>query len=287
MKPIVTRIGVILALCSGGLAVSQALSLERWVVPVQVAGEAVLAQERRSATSPVRRSRFARPVPRGWAAPSLVGARGRPDETWRPGLVQLGLPVAAQAPRLGVEPAGVMGLSMERDAGAPLPQVRLVADVLDAMPDKCDERLFGTWYCSISCLYDDCEADGPTYILSRSIDPDGYERIHHRYINGDDLRFFSEWRVERKWGAFTANSPLEKGKLLYASCNGRTDAGHSRLAVNLKNPDGSDRQAILYWVDGANRAMWVEYYNVWREGDKTQKKRRHREQCRREIKRYE
>ena len=286
MKPIVTRLGVILALCSGGLAVSQALSWEWWVAPARVAGDAVLDQERRPATSPVLRSRFARPVPRGWTAPSLVGARDRPDETWRLRLAQLGLPVAAQAPRLGVGLAGVMGLSMGRDAGAPLPQVRLVADVLDAMPDKCDERLFGTWYCRISCLYDDCEAYGPTYTLSRSIDPDGYERIHERYKYGEDP-FLSEYRVERKWGTPRSNSPLEKGKLVFASCNGKTDAGHSRFSVNIRKPDGSDWQAILYWVDGANQVMSAEYYYVWREGGKIQKKRRGLDECQREIKRYD
>ena len=286
MRTLVTWTCVILGMGVCGLVVSDALSWERWVAPVWVAGEAVLDQEIRPATSPVAGSRFARPAPRGWTAPNLVGARDRPDETWRPGLAQLGLPVAAQSPRLGVEPAGVIGLSMERDAGAPLPQVRLVADVLDAMPDKCDERLFGTWYCDISCLYDDCEAYGPTYTLSRSIDPDGYERIHERYKYGEDP-FLSEYRVERKWGTPRSNSPLEKGKLVFASCDGKTDAGHSRFSVNIRKPDGSDWQVVMYWVDGANQVMSAEYYYVWREGGKIQKKRRHHDECQREIKRYD
>ena len=285
MRTLSTWTCMILGMGMCGLVVSDALSWERWVNSSWVAAPPALAQEIRPAASPVLRPRFARPMPRGWEAPSLVEARDRPDETWRPGLTQLGLPVTAQTPRLGVGLAGVMGLSMGRDTVAPLPRIRLVKDVLDAMPDMCDERLFGKWYCGIGCLYDDCEAWRGTYTISRSIDPDGYERIHERYENRG-IKEIHEWKVERKWGTFVSSDPLLKGKLAYTSCNGRTNDGYSRLAVNLRNPDGSNQRLVLYWVDGANQKMWVESYEILWDKDKVSKKISTRDECRRDLKRY-
>ena len=283
MRTMVTGTCMILILCSGGLAVSQALSWERWVNLSRVAAQPALAQERRPATSPVAGSRFARPVPRGWTAPSLVGARGRPEEPWRSRLAQLGLPVAAQSPRLGVEPAGVMGLSMGRDAGAPLPQVRLVKDVLDAMPNKCDERLFSTWYCGVYCAWS-CEARYGVMTIKRSLDPDGYERIHQRW---DDRGYtwLSEWRVERKWvrPPSFVNSPVEKGKLTAASCNTKTPWGSSILSVNLKSPDGSERLLYKYQVDGENRTMRLSIYTISWKGDTPHSKPYGGYLCQREL----
>ena len=163
---------MILILCSCGLAVSQALSWERWVASAQV------------------------------AAP--------PTET----------------------------------RALPLPRVRLVKDGLDAMPDKCDECLFGTtWYCGIACQRDNCSAHGGEFTLSRSLDPAGYQRIRQKEfhpLNGDT--HISEWRVDRKWTPAVSDGPLKEGRMVGASCNGKTNAGFSNLSVNLKNLDGSDRQ---------------------------------------------
>ena len=285
MKPIVTRIGVILALCSGGLAVSQALSWERWVVPVQVAGEAVLDQERRPATSPVRRSRFARPVPRGWAAPSLVGERDRPDEPWRGRLTQLGLPVTAQAPRLGVEPAGVMGLSMERDAGAPLPRVRLVADVLEAMPDMCDERIFvGKWYCGIHCGIA-CRHEGEVK-LRREVDAEGYQIISFEETSDSIRLAHARWKVDRKWHPTGKGDAYAFGRPLVAlSCNGKSDSGHSVLSVNHKEVDGSDHKQIRIYME-KDGSMRFDQYNVWWADSKVQKKLALPRECRRSYERY-
>ena len=72
-------IGVVLILCTCGLAVSQALSLERWVDSSRLAAEPVLAQETRPPASPVLRSRFGRVVPPGWSAPRLVEEPARSD----------------------------------------------------------------------------------------------------------------------------------------------------------------------------------------------------------------
>ena len=69
MRTLVTWTCVVLILYVCGLAVSQALSLERWVDSSRLAAPPALAQETRPPASPVLRSRFARPVPVGWSAP--------------------------------------------------------------------------------------------------------------------------------------------------------------------------------------------------------------------------
>ena len=317
MKPIVTRIGVLLALCSGGLAVSQALSWERWVAPVQVAGEAVLAQEIQPATSSVAGSRFARPVPRGWAAPSLVGERSRPGAAWQPRLGQLGLPVAAQAPRLGVGPAGDAATSMEFDAGArhgppplaasvkrvvaalpqapevssgsmpgragvlrtadmtkaqcekniiPLPKVRLIKDVLEAMPDMCDERIFGgKWYCDIMCGIGGCHHYSEMK-LKREADAEGYQIISWEEKSIDtDHHFHARWIVDRKWHQTGKDEWYARGRPQVAlSCNGKSDSGHSVLSVNYQHPNGHKRLQIRIYIDKAG-AMTFDQYDVWKE----------------------
>ena len=327
MRTLVTWTCVILILCSGGLALSEALSLERWVNPSRLAAQPALAQETRPPASPVPWSRFARPVPVGWAGPSLVGARGRPGETWRPRLEQLGLPVAAPAPRLWVGPAGDTVPSVGRGAGArlgppplaasvmrvlaslplpaaaaapgyavgslektacaaravPLPRVRLVKDVLAAMPDKCDDRIFGTWYCILDCSGWSCTSYGGEITLRRSIDPGGYERIHRRYepygVSDIDR---SEWRVDRKWHPPVGNGPIEKGRLVSVSCNGKIKSGHAVLAVSMKSPDGSWRRTRSYYLDETNRFLWVQFYEVWWKGDKSYTKLLGQKTCRRE-----
>ena len=207
-----------------GMALSDVLlSWEWWVAPAQVAGEGVLAQESRPVASPVLRSRFVRPVPPGWTAPSLVGTRDRPDEPWRTGWAQLGLPGAAPGPRLGVEPAGEAVPSVGRAAGArlgppplaasvrralPPPQVSLVKDVRETMPQLCDDKLFRyreadlslcsnlAWYETVPTYCDDilkkkpkkwqcnlaCFAGGRcrgsfSLTFSRDFDSSGYQRI--------------------------------------------------------------------------------------------------------------
>ena len=325
MRTLVTWTCVILILCSGGLALSEALSLERWVNPSRLAAQPALAQETRPPASPVPWSRFARPVPVGWAGPSLVGARGRPGETWRPRLEHLGLPVAAPAPRLWVGPAGDTVPSVGRGAGArlgppplaasvmrvlaslplpaaaaapgyavgslektacaaravPLPRVRLVKDVLVAM-DACDGRIFGTWYCGpISCAWG-CTPSGGVITLGRSTDPDGYQRIRYRYdIHGGSS--WAEWKVDRQWNPRVGNDWHEKGRLIGASCNGRTAAGHSVLTVNTKKPDGSDRRQYNYYSDRTKRILWVDEYDVHWEGGKSYAKITGHMSCVREL----
>ena len=73
-------IGVILILGVGGLAVSQALSLERWVDSFRLAVPPAVAQEIRPPASPVLRSRFAGRcrlggVPPGWPKSLVIRAR--------------------------------------------------------------------------------------------------------------------------------------------------------------------------------------------------------------------
>ena len=267
MRTLVTWTCVILGMGVCGLVVSDALSWERWVAPVWVAGEAVLDQEIRPATSPVLRSRFARPAPRGWAAPSLVEARGRLDEMWRPGLAQLGLPVAAQAPRLGMGPAREAVPSMELDAAAPLPQIRLVKDILKAMPDMCDERIFGIkWYCGVACGIG-CSYDSRMK-LQREVDAEGYQVISwedkSRYT---DRHSHARWIVDRKW------HPTEKGDA-YAfgrpqvalSCNGKSDSGHSVLSVNHQHPNGHKRKQIRIYIDKDGSMRFDQYDVFWRNG---------------------
>ena len=99
-------IGVVLILCAGGLAVSQALSLERWVAFARLAAPPALVQEPRPPASPVLRSRFARLVPVGWSAPRLVEEPGRSDQAL---LTRLGLP-RAHAADVALPP--VAGLSL-------------------------------------------------------------------------------------------------------------------------------------------------------------------------------
>ena len=252
-----------------GMALSDALSWERWAAPVQVAGETVLDQEIRPATSPVLRSRFARPAPRGWAAPSLVEARGRLDEMWRPGLAQLGLPVAAQAPRLGVGPAGATGLSMELGVEAravPLPRVRLVKDVLEAMPDMCDERIFGgKWYCDIMCGIGGCHHYSEMK-LKREVDAEGYQIISWEEKSIDtDHHFHARWIVDRKWHPTGKGEWYARGRPQVAlSCNGKSDSGHSVLSVNYQHPNGHKRLQIRIYID-KDGAMTFDQYDVWKE----------------------
>ena len=291
MRTLVTWTCVILGMGVCGLVVSDALSWERWVVPGQVAGEAVLAQERRPATSP---SRFARPVPRGWAAPSLVGARGHPDEPWRGRLTQLGLPVAPQAPRLGVGPAGEAVPSMEFDAGAqalPLPQVRLVKDVLDAMPDKCDERLFGgKWYCDIGCGIV-CQHRNEMY-LQREVDAEGYQVVSFKETlpDGEESSrgaIHARWKVDRKWHEAGKKDWYAQGRPQVAlSCNGKSGSGRPVLSVNYQHPNMNDRRQIRIYIkqDGA---MGFDGYDVrWVDGKAQKRPYGAPTTCRRSYERY-
>ena len=118
-------IGVILILGVGGLVVSQALSLERWVAFARLAAPPALAQETRPPASPVLRSRFARPVPAGWSAPRLVEEPGRSGEAL---LTRLGLP-SAHAADVALPPvAGLAGRGCRRGTMAPAHPARGIGD---------------------------------------------------------------------------------------------------------------------------------------------------------------
>ena len=164
MRTLVTWTCVILGVGVGGLAVSQALSLERWVDSSRLAAPLALAQETRSPASPVLRSRFGRVVPVGWRAPRLAEEPARPDQALLT-LVEL---LSAQAADVALQP--VAGLSLDEAAGVgpwprPIPVAASVmqyrpalgravapggcADpkpierILASMPDKCDDKLLG------------------------------------------------------------------------------------------------------------------------------------------------
>ena len=322
MRRLATWTCVILLLCGCGLVVSEALSPKRWVASVRVAEAAVREQAARPAVNRGLGSRVARRVvPPGWSAPRLVGARSRPGETWRPHVGQRGLPVATQAPRLWVGPAGDAALSVGFDAGTqfeppplaasvmrtplvsgkmairtidslekrryeaaiPLPHIKLVKNTLEAMPDKCDEKLMGKWYCNLNC-YIGCEAANEK-TFSRTVDGDGYEEIHMRHFvkggpfTSDGVDRF-RWRVDRKWHPHPPGShPYFQERLFAASCNGKFN-GYSTLTVNYKKPDGSDRSKNVYAVDKTGK-LWVESFSVRWVGDKAHSEMNWQSRCRR------
>ena len=284
-------IGVVLVLGVCGLVVSQALSLERWVDSSRLAAPPALAQEIRPPASPVLRSRFGRVVPAGWSAPRLVEEPAHPDQTL---LTFLGLP-SAHAADVALQP--VAGLSLVEPAGVgpwprPIPVAASVmhdrpalgrvvspgdcADdkpiqrILASMPDKCDDKLWGRWICGQTYGSSGRGYGGVQTTLSRTIGEGGHEHIRYHvyndaWIGGYDNTY--EWKVDRKWHP----APLQKGKLAYATCNGWNKRGYRILAVYYKKPDGSDREAVKYFVDSTGR-LWKETYEVWFVGDKMHQK---------------
>ncbi len=305
-------IGVLLILGVCGLAVSQALSLERWVDSSRLAAPPALGQDIRPPASPVLRSRFTRPVPVGWSAPRLVGEPARPDQTL---LTRVGLPRAHAAdvalpPVAGlslVEAAGVgpwprpiplaasvihyrpaLGRAVSPEACAEVPGGRrpLGSTIADKMPDKCDDKLWGRWSCNSEERFWD---GSPRYLpsqhtFSRTIGEGGYEhvRLDRKTYSGQTAT--QNWKVVRKWhpaprGYLTV--PFPAGRLAYATCNGRNKFGYRILAVHEKNPDGSARTAVKYYVDSEG-VGWKEIYKTWWKGDKMYEKQLYRHRCDRE-----
>ncbi len=299
-------IGVVLVLGVCGLAVSQALSLERWVDSSRLAAPPALAQETRPSASPLLRSRFARPVPAGWSAPRLAEEPARPDQAL---LTRVGLPSAhaadvALAPVAGlslVEAAGVgpwprpipvaasvmqyrpaLGRAVAPEACAEAPGGRqpLGSTIADKMPDKCDDKLYGKWICGEQYGSTGVGNGGVQNTISRTIGEGGYEHIRYRqyrdvWIGGFD--FTQEWKVDHKWHP----DLLIKGKLTAVTCNGWNKLGYRILTVNYKKPDGSDREAMEYFVDSSGK-LWREKYEVWWVGDKMHQKFLDRDRCYRE-----
>ena len=280
-------IGVILVLGVCGLAVSQALSLERWVAFARLGAPPALAQETRPPASSVLRSRFARPVPAGWRAPRLVEEPGRPGEAL---MTLLGLPSAHAAdvalpPVAGlslVEAAGVgpwprpipvaasvmhyrpaLGQAVAPDAcstsAVPLPDAKPILRILASMPDKCDDKLWGRWYCggNHSHSYDEL------MILSRTIDENNFERISQKFPAFGSERILT---VDREWHP---DSFMKKGQLSRASCNGVDEDGYKKLTVSDRNADLSDPTGrwTEYVVD-SNGLLWLPHYTLRRDGDK-------------------
>ena len=301
-------IGVILVLGVGGLAVSQALSLERWVDSAWLGVPPALGQETRPPASPVLRSRFARPVPAGWRAPRLVEEPARSGQAL---LTRVGLPSAHAAdvalpPVAGlslVEPAGVgpwprpipvaasvmhyrpaFGRSVSPEACAEVPGGRqpLGSTIADKMPDQCDDKLWGRWMCGQSYWSDGTagEYTGTEYTFSRTIGEGGYEhiRLSQRDPLGKSIYDKTEkWKVDRKWHPL----PQGGGRLAVATCNGRNKFGYRILGVYEKNPDGSARTSTKYYVDSEG-VGWEETYQVWWKGDEMYEKQLDRTRCNRE-----
>ena len=303
MRTLVTWTCVILGVGAGGLAVSQALSLERWVDSSRLAAPPALGEETRPPASPVLRSRFGRVVPAGWSAPRLVEEPGRPDQAL---LTRVGLP-SAHAADVALPP--VAGLSLVEAAGVgpwprPIPVAAAVmhyrpafgravapedcADakpirrILASMPDKCDDKLWGEWSCGQTLgTTGDWDDNGLEYTFSRTIGEGGYEYVRLRRRNPwassahDRTR---EWKVDRKWHP----APQGRGRLAVATCNGRNEFGYRILGVYEKNPDGSGRTSIQYYVDSEG-VGWEETYQVWWKGDKMYEKQLDRTRCNRET----
>ena len=299
-------IGVILVLGVCGLAVSQALSLERWVAFARLAAPPVLAQETRPPASPVLRSRFARPVPVGWSAPRLVEEPGRPDQAL---LTRVGLP-SAHAADVALPPvAGLAGRGCRRGpwprpiplaasvmhdrpalgravapggcAEVPGGRQPLGSTIADKMPDKCDDKLWGRWICGEQYGSSGVGNGGIQNTFSRTIGEGGYEHIRYRQYSDDWIGgydFTSEWKVDHKWHP----DLLIKGKLAAVTCDGWNKLGYRILTVYYKKPDGSDREAMEYFVDSSGK-LWREKYEVWWVGDKMHQKFLDRDRCYRET----
>ena len=83
--------------------------------------------------------------------------------------------------------------------------------------------------------------------------------------------------MDHKWHP----NPIQKGELTAVTCNGWNKLGYRILAVYYKKPDGSDREAMKYFVDSSGD-LWHEKYEVWFVGDKMHQKFLGRGRCYRE-----
>ena len=234
--------------------------------------------------------------------PRLVEEPARPDQAL---LTRLGLP-SAQAADVALQP--VAGLSLDEAAGVgpwprPIPVAASVmqyrpalgravapggcADpkpierILASMPDKCDDKLWGRWICGEQYDSRGVGHGGIQNTFSRTIGEGGYEHIRYRQYSDDWIGgydFTQEWKVDRKWHP----DLLIKGKLAAVTCNGWNKLGYRILTVNYKKPDGSDREAMKYFVDSSGK-LWREKYEVWWVGDKMHQKFLDRDRCYRET----
>ena len=221
---------------------SQALSVERWVAPSR------------------------------WAAPSALESA--------PGPIPLAASVMHYRPAPGrrVFPEACA----ESSGGLPL----LGRTVADEMPDKCDDKLWGRW----SCNSEERAWDGSPrykateYTFSRTIGEGGYEHVRlYQQNQGDRGGVTQNWKVDQKWHPAPRGwYPVPAGRLAFATCNGRNKFGYRILAVHEKNPDGSGRTAVEYYVDSAGTG-WEETYETWWKGDKMYEKQLRRIRCDRET----
>ena len=295
-------IGVVLILGACGLAVSQALSLERWVDSSRLGAPPALGQETRPPASPVLRSRFARPVPVGWSAPRLVEEPARSGEAL---LTLVGLP-SAHAADVALPP--VAGLSLVEAAGVgpwprPIPVAASVmqyrpalgravapedcADdkpiqrILASMPDKCDDKLWGEWMCgqTLGDYFDGTLARRQWHLHTPSPVPSGrgdtsMSACAERTSTGDPP-YTTRRGVEGGRGSGIqprmGKMPLRGGWLPPPATVGMK-FGYRILAVYEKNPDGSGRTMVEYYVDSEG-VGWEEKYKVWWKGDKMYEKK--------------
>ena len=158
----------------------------------------------------------------------------------------------------------------------------LGSTIADKMPDKCDDKLWGRWICGQSYYGGDRSqpVGGVQHTFSRTIGEGGYEHVRiHRSTSSWILSIdeTKEWRVDEKWHP----APKGGGKLAVATCDGWNEFGYRILNVYDKNPDGSERTAMKYFVDSKG-VMHIEKYEVWWVGDKAHQKRLYRSSCTRE-----
>lgn len=154
------------------------------------------------------------------------------------------------------------------------------------MPDKCDEKLLGKWYCDTNCAGWSCTAIEGERTFSRTVDGDGYEEIQMRLVQKtlfisfqSDREYHYRWRVDRTWRP-NGQNPFWKEKLFAASCNGKVNVS-STLSVNYKNPDGSDRWLRIYAVNPAEKTLTIESYRTWWVGEEMHSRLLRKIRCRR------
>ena len=157
------------------------------------------------------------------------------------------------------------------------------AEANTSMPDKCENNLHGKWQCGV--LYNSLGNISNVqyhYTISSTIDEDGYEHISMRivdpsWIGGYDIT--QEWKVDEKWHPNLLRK--DKNELVAVTCDGTNKKGYKILVAYYKEPDGSDRSAMKYFVDSRGR-MQRERYKVWWVGDTMHQKRLFYDICLRE-----
>ena len=131
--------------------------------------------------------------------------------------------------------------------------------VADETPDKCDDKLWGRWYCGSGRS----NSRNTLMILSRTIDENNFEKIRQRFPEVGNETIYT---VDREWHP----NPLTKDRLSRASCNGVDELGYRKLTISQRNADLSDPTGK--WVDyvvDSNGLLWKTVYKLRRDGDKT------------------